>query len=176
MRYQESYKQGLKTCMKWMCPKERTKEEIEEKIMLEHAESWLSRNRCPPVLRYLGARSALGTSVTWCAWCSVHLVHAVLGTSVAQCTWCPVHTVHTVLSAQVRRVKCSEQVRDIIYLKEQMAQVLELLSRQQAPAAPVEAQAPLPPAPDSAPGSLVEAGAIDLDGGGGHAIFSGLLE
>ncbi|MGH0134857.1 UNVERIFIED_CONTAM: hypothetical protein FKN15_027493 [Acipenser sinensis] len=38
-----------------------------------------------------------------------------------------------------------------------MAQVLELLSRQQAPAVPVEAQAPLPPAPDLAPGSPMEA-------------------
>ncbi|MGH0119802.1 UNVERIFIED_CONTAM: hypothetical protein FKN15_000886 [Acipenser sinensis] len=57
----------------------------------------------------------------------------------------------------MRRVKHSKQARDIIYLKEQMAQVLELLSRQQAPAAPVEAQAPLPHAPDSAPGSPMEA-------------------
>ncbi|MGH0126722.1 UNVERIFIED_CONTAM: hypothetical protein FKN15_062891 [Acipenser sinensis] len=56
-------------------------------------------------------------------------------------------------SPKLRRLKRSKQARDIIYLKEQMAQVLELLSRQQAPVAPVEAQAPISPAPASAPGS-----------------------
>ncbi|MGH0147359.1 UNVERIFIED_CONTAM: hypothetical protein FKN15_010687 [Acipenser sinensis] len=54
---------------------------------------------------------------------------------------------------QARRVKRSRQAKDIIYLKEQMSQVLELLSRQQTPAAPVEVPAPLPPTPTSAPRS-----------------------
>ncbi|MGH0138706.1 UNVERIFIED_CONTAM: hypothetical protein FKN15_067067 [Acipenser sinensis] len=54
-------------------------------------------------------------------------------------------------SPQMRRVKHSRQTRDIIYLKEQMAQVLDLLSRQQAHTAPVEVPARLPPASASAP-------------------------
>ncbi|MGH0161436.1 UNVERIFIED_CONTAM: hypothetical protein FKN15_064024 [Acipenser sinensis] len=52
------------------------------------------------------------------------------------------------LSLQARRVKCSKQTRDIMDLKVQMAQVLELLTRQQAPAAPAAAPAlPLPAVP-----------------------------
>ncbi|MGH0166303.1 UNVERIFIED_CONTAM: hypothetical protein FKN15_057004 [Acipenser sinensis] len=42
-------------------------------------------------------------------------------------------------------------------LKAQMAQVLELLSRQQEPAAPVEVPAQLPPAPAPVPGTPVGA-------------------
>ncbi|MGH0134960.1 UNVERIFIED_CONTAM: hypothetical protein FKN15_058006 [Acipenser sinensis] len=53
---------------------------------------------------------------------------------------------------QTRRVKHSRQVRDTIYLKEQMVHVLELLSRQQAPVARVEVPAPQPPAPALSPG------------------------
>ncbi|MGH0168949.1 UNVERIFIED_CONTAM: hypothetical protein FKN15_055810 [Acipenser sinensis] len=46
------------------------------------------------------------------------------------------------LSPQARRVKRSRQTRDIMDFKAQMAQVLELLSRQQVPAAPVEVPDP----------------------------------
>ncbi|MGH0142070.1 UNVERIFIED_CONTAM: hypothetical protein FKN15_075482 [Acipenser sinensis] len=60
-------------------------------------------------------------------------------------------------SPQMRRVKCSRQASDVIYLKEKMAQVLELLSRQQAPAELEEVPAPLPPSPASAPGSTMGA-------------------
>ncbi|MGH0117271.1 UNVERIFIED_CONTAM: hypothetical protein FKN15_032238 [Acipenser sinensis] len=57
------------------------------------------------------------------------------------------------LSPQARRVKRSKQARDIMDLKAQMAQVLELLAKQ-TPAAPASVQAPLhsqlpsPPHPD----------------------------
>ncbi|MGH0172261.1 UNVERIFIED_CONTAM: hypothetical protein FKN15_062453 [Acipenser sinensis] len=45
------------------------------------------------------------------------------------------------------RLKRLKQARDIIYLKEQMTQVLELLSRQQVPAVPIQGPGPLLPAP-----------------------------
>ncbi|MGH0140395.1 UNVERIFIED_CONTAM: hypothetical protein FKN15_005156 [Acipenser sinensis] len=55
-------------------------------------------------------------------------------------------------SPQARRVKCSKQARDIIDLKAQMVQVLELLSKQAAVApaavpAPIQPQLPYPPSP-----------------------------
>ncbi|RXM99183.1 hypothetical protein EOD39_11973 [Acipenser ruthenus] len=60
-------------------------------------------------------------------------------------------------SPQARRVKRSRQARDIMDLKAQMTQVLELLSRQQAPVALVEVPALIPLAHAPVPGSPMEA-------------------
>ncbi|MGH0153868.1 UNVERIFIED_CONTAM: hypothetical protein FKN15_025692 [Acipenser sinensis] len=65
-------------------------------------------------------------------------------------------------SLQARRVKCSKQSREILNIKAQMAQVLELLAKQ-APAAqapvqdPLQPQLPYPPSPRGVQGGWEEA-------------------
>ncbi|MGH0121674.1 UNVERIFIED_CONTAM: hypothetical protein FKN15_064343 [Acipenser sinensis] len=65
---------------------------------------------------------------------------------------------HSPSPHMAKRVKCSRQARDIMDQKAQMAQVLELLARQQTPAAPAMAlPAPIPePAPISPRGAQSE--------------------